>query len=86
MAVDLDGIALDLVHDVNLLVVAKEHLQHRTVSDRGRRLGREPRTIMPLTRVLPTCSNEPADCASAAEAPAKARKERERTIVVDIGD
>jgi hypothetical protein len=55
MAVDLDGVALGLVHHVHLLLVAEEHLARlaQPLARAGRRTGR---TIMALTSVLPTIS------------------------------
>ena len=57
MAVDLYGVALGLLEDVDHLFVAEKHLPrdewtHRTSLER--------RTIMALTKVLPAWTKDPA--------------------------
>jgi len=57
MAVDLGSVSLGLVEDVDHLFVAEKHLAR---NERSRRTVPGRRTIIALTRVLPTCTNDPA--------------------------
>ena len=77
MAVYLSGVTLGLVKDINLFLIADEHLVWSRVRSVEQNVSTRERTIMADTNVSPTSTIEPGLCAAVAvEASPRASKER----------